>query len=322
MPSALEELLQQIESFKQKALEKLSGTSDLKVFETLRLEWFGKKGSLSEFMRQLGSLAPEDRPKVGAAVNQVRDEITQKMDALGQSLESAALLERLKAESVDPTLPGVPLPVAGEHPVRIVQQELVRILERIGFVTEVGPEVEHEWFNFDALNIPAHHPARAAQDTFFLKGKDGILLRTQTSPVQIRTMLGQPPPIRMISPGRVYRADYDATHSPMFHQIEGLFIDKNVDMSHLKGTLKLIMSEFFGLDLEVRLRPSFFPFTEPSAELDTQCVHCRGKGCKVCKNSGWLEVGGCGWWIPKCLKLWGLIPSSGADLPLDWGLSV
>jgi phenylalanyl-tRNA synthetase alpha chain len=175
-------------------------------------------------------------------------------------------------------------------------------------VREVGPEVEHEYFNFDTLNIPANHPARALQDTFYVKGSSDVVLRTQTSPVQSRTMFKQAPPIRMVSPGRVYRADYDATHSPMFHQIEGLLVDKDVNMGHLKGILSTMASEFFGMELKTRLRPSYFPFTEPSAEVDIQCCFCLGKGCKTCKQSGWLEIGGCGMVDPEVFKACNLDP--------------
>ena len=298
----LESLLSSIESFQAQALQSLDKADSPETLEKLRLEWFGKKGALTDFMKNLASLPNEAKPKVGAAVNQVRDSLGARMDVLSKDLESRALNAKLASEKVDVTLSGRKPASMLEHPVQIAMDELVRILENCGFVTEVGPECEHEYFNFDALNIPANHTARALQDTFYIKGRDGVVLRTHTSPVQIRTMLAQKPPIRMIAPGRVYRADYDATHSPMFHQIEGLLVDKNVNMGHLKGILATMVSEFFGVALKVRLRPSYFPFTEPSAEVDIQCCFCLGKGCKTCKNSGWLEIGGCGMVDPEVFK--------------------
>ena len=301
MSSNLDSLLSHIESFRVQSLAALEKVDTPEVLEKLRLDWFGKKGALTDFMKNLAQLEPAEKPQVGAAVNKVRDELTSRVDALSKEVEKKAMGAQLAAEKIDVTLPGRRAGGVLEHPVQIAMDELVSILGSCGFVTEVGPEVEHEYYNFDALNIPANHPARALQDTFYIKDREGVVLRTHTSPVQIRTMLAQKPPIRMIAPGRVYRADYDATHSPMFHQIEGLLIDKNVNMGHLKGILATMVSEFFGVTLKVRLRPSYFPFTEPSAEIDIQCL-CLGKGCKTCKGTGWLEIGGCGMVDPEVFK--------------------
>ncbi|MBS1985737.1 MAG: phenylalanine--tRNA ligase subunit alpha [Bdellovibrionales bacterium] len=306
MSDALQSLLHEVQLFQARALETLSTTNDLDALEALRVEWFGKKGALAGMMRHLGQMTPEQKPQAGAAINQVRDELSTRLETVAQELQRRALNEKLKSEKIDITLSGRRPHGVNEHPVQIVQDELTKILGGCGFVTEMGPEIEHEFFNFDALNIPPNHPSRAMQDTFYIKDRAGVVLRTHTSPVQVRTMLGMQPPIRMICPGRVYRADYDATHSPMFHQIEALLVDEHIHMGHLKGILATVVSEFFGVALKVRLRPSFFPFTEPSAEVDIECCFCRGKGCKTCKGSGWIEIGGCGMVDPEVFKAVGI----------------
>lgn len=302
---SLEKLVADLDAFQASALEKLK-SPELKVadLEQLRVDWLGKKGELTNSMKALGQLSPDERPKAGAKANEVRDLITQKLNERLAVVKESELSAQLAADKIDVSLPGRSKGAVYEHPVQIVQDELVKIFERCGFFPELGPEVENGFYNFDALNFPPNHPARTMQDTFFVKTDTGeeIVLRTHTSPVQVRTMLMQKPPIRMVCPGRVFRADYDATHSPMFHQIEGLLISENVHMGDLKGILAHMVQEFFGEGLAVRLRPSFFPFTEPSAEVDMECCFCKGKGCKTCKNSGWIEIGGCGMVDPEVLK--------------------
>ncbi len=294
--------MKQLEDFQKDSFEKLKAVSNSDQLEGLRVEWLGKKGFLTTVMKALGELSPEERPQVGAKANEVRGAVTAQMDELLKNFQSIEINSKLESERVDVTLPGRVSRNQYEHPVQIVQDQLVAIFERCGFTTEIGPEVENEFYNFDALNFPANHPARTMQDTFFIDASGPVVLRTHTSPVQVRTMLLQKPPIRMICPGRVYRADYDATHSPMFHQIEGLLVDKDVHMGDLKGILSHMLSEFFGASLKVRLRPSFFPFTEPSAEVDMECCFCKGAGCKTCKHSSWIEIGGCGMVDPEVLR--------------------
>lgn len=298
-------------------LQKIKNTEALEKF---RVEWLGKKGLVTEVMKQMGALTPEDRPKVGAKANELRTQIQTSLEALARSLQESEWASRLEEERIDVTLAGRPVQCRNEHPVQTTIGELSQIFERCGFVTELGPEVEHEFFNFDALNIPASHPSRALQDTFYIKGHPDLVLRTHTSPVQIRAMLSKEPPIRMICPGRVFRADYDATHSPMFHQIEGLLVDTDVQMGDLKGTLSTMVKEFFRVELKVRLRPSFFPFTEPSAEIDIQCPFCQGKGCKTCKTSGWVEIGGCGMVDPEVFKAVGIDPEKYRGFAFGMGI--
>jgi phenylalanyl-tRNA synthetase alpha chain len=303
-------LISKLNGLESEAIQMLSNKTAIpttEALENLKVQWLGKKGVLTEVMKELGKLSPTEKPEVGQVANRVRESISAKISEVEKELSSRELSERLKAESVDITLPGrrwIPCQsFQQEHPVSQVQEELVAILEKCGFVPELGPEIEHEFFNFDALNIPPSHPSRAMQDTFYIKGSDEkIVLRTHTSPVQIRTLLRSAPPIRMTCPGRVYRSDYDATHSPMFHQIEGLLVSEDVSMGDLIGILNHLVSEFFGEDLKIRLRPSFFPFTEPSAEIDTQCPFCSSKGCKICKQSGWIEIGGSGMVDPEVFK--------------------
>ena len=310
MSAALDSLFSRIEALKLEALSQMGSIDSLDALEAARVALLGKKGVLTEVMKSVGSLSPEERPKVGQLANAVRAELEEQLKELGQKLESQGLAQKLQADVVDVSLPGRATSGVYEHPVQIVQDEIVSILERAGFMPEFGPEIEHEFYNFDALNIPANHPSRALQDTFYVKGKPGVVLRTHTSPVQIRTMLAVSPPIRILAPGRVFRADYDATHSPMFHQVEGLLVDRDVHMGDLKGILSVLVKEFFGEALKVRLRPSYFPFTEPSAEVDMECCFCKGKGCRVCKNSTWVEIGGCGMVDPEVFKAVGLDPDT------------
>jgi phenylalanyl-tRNA synthetase alpha chain len=301
-------------------VEKADSKSRLPAIEALRVKYLGKSGVISEQMKLLGKIEPEKRKEAGARINAIKAMAEKSITEHLEKIQNAELDAQIQRERIDVTLPGVQLQRGYEHPVWKVQTELVEIFHKCGFVVELGPEVEHEFFNFDALNMPKNHPARAMQDTFYIAGSSDLVLRTHTSPVQIRTMLMQKPPIRMICPGRVYRSDYDPTHSPMFHQIEGLLIDKNVVMGDLKGLLDHMVKEFFGESLGVRLRPSFFPFTEPSAEVDMACVFCNQKGCKTCKQTGWIEIGGCGMVDPEVFKAVDLNPEEWAGFAFGMGL--
>ncbi|MBP7843895.1 MAG: phenylalanine--tRNA ligase subunit alpha [Proteobacteria bacterium] len=301
MSSNVEAFETRLSQLEQKAAGEIESIKNINLLEEFRLEFFGKKGALTGLMKDLGQLSNEERPKAGQRANQLREKLFQLLDTKKQILTESEWTDRLKNERIDVSLPA-PNPLQNyEHPVLRVQEELVRIFERCGFVVEMGPDVESEFHNFDALNIPPLHPSRSMQDTFFVD-ENSTVMRTHTSPVQARTMLRKQPPIRMICPGRVYRSDYDPTHSPMFHQIEGLLVDTDVHMGDLKGILEHMVSEFFGGALKVRLRPSFFPFTEPSAEVDMECCFCRGRGCRTCKGSGWIEIGGCGMVDPQVFK--------------------
>lgn len=291
-----EELQQQVEQARQAIAQAM----DLQTLDQVRVQYLGKKGLLTERMKQLGQLSAEDRPKFGALINEAKDEVQQAIDTRKDSLQAEALNARLAAESVDVTLPGRGQHMGGLHPVTRVLSRIEALFSQLGFTVAEGPEVEDDFHNFEALNIPETHPARAMHDTFYFDAS--TLLRTHTSPVQIRAMEKQQPPLRIIAPGRVYRCDYDQTHSPMFHQVEGLLVDEHVTFADLKGILDDFLRNFFEGDFKVRFRPSYFPFTEPSAEVDVQCVMCGGSGCRSCKNTGWLEVGGCGMVHPNVFK--------------------
>lgn len=284
-----------------RALAECDAAGDLASLDQIRVAWLGKKGTLTERLKALGLLPPDQRRAQGDAINRVKTVLTDALSARKDTLEAHALEAELAAERIDVTLPGRAVGNGAQHPVTRTLDRIEDIFSQLGFETAVGPEIEDEYHNFEALNIPSDHPARAMHDTFYFP--DGRLLRTHTSPVQIRVMENRKPPLRIIAPGRVYRCDSDMTHSPMFHQVEGLLVDEQVSMSDLKGILKLFLAAFFERDnLPIRLRPSYFPFTEPSAEVDIQCVQCSGKGCRVCKQSGWLEVMGCGMVHPTVFK--------------------
>lgn len=270
----------------------IAETNDVAALEQVRVHYLGKKGVLTERLKALGQLPPEQRRAAGQAINDLKQTLESALAARKQVLQAAALDARLRSEALDVTLPGRGQHAGGQHPISRTLQRIAALFEQIGFSVAQGPEVEDDFRNFEALNIPAHHPARAMHDTFYFDAH--TLLRTHTSPVQIRVMEQQAPPIRIIAPGRVYRCDSDVTHSPMFHQVEGLLVDEGVSFADLKGVLDDFVRAFFERDLAVRFRPSYFPFTEPSAEVDVQCVICGGSGCRVCKHSGWLEVLGCG----------------------------
>jgi len=279
----------------------IAAAPDLATLETLRVQLLGKKGSITAHLKELGHLPADQRKAFGEAVNQGKEAVQLTLNQRHQLLEQAALHTRLHAERLDVTLPGRGQAAGGLHPVTQTLQRIEQLFAQIGFSVEQGPEVEDDYHNFEALNIPPSHPARAMHDTFYFDAHR--LLRTHTSPVQIRVMEQRQPPFRLIAPGRVYRCDSDLTHTPMFHQVEGLLVDDNVSFAHLKGILNDFLHRFFERDdLAVRFRPSYFPFTEPSAEVDIQCVMCSGQGCKVCKGSGWLEVLGCGMVHPNVFK--------------------
>lgn len=266
--------------------------ADLAQLDAVRVRYLGKKGLLTDHLKALGALPAEERRVAGQAINEAKDRLQRALDGRRAVLETEALEARLTAERIDVTLPGRGGRPGGLHPLTRTLERIERIFAQAGFAVAEGPEIEDDWHNFGALNIPEHHPARAMHDTFYFDAH--TVLRTHTSPVQIRVMERQAPPVRVIAPGRVYRCDSDVTHSPMFHQVEGLMVDEGVSFADLKGTLDDFLKTFFETDLPVRFRPSYFPFTEPSAEVDIGCVICGGKGCRVCKDSGWLEVLGCG----------------------------
>ncbi|HNE91678.1 MAG TPA: phenylalanine--tRNA ligase subunit alpha [Agitococcus sp.] len=286
------------------ALAMINSAADAQALEQARVQFLGKKSQLTELSKGLGTLDPEARKEQGAKLNQVRDAINQALDARRQAFAAEALQRQLESERVDVTLAGRGTLPAGLHPVTRVMNRITEFFTQAGFQVASGPEVEDDFHNFEALNIPSHHPARAMHDTFYFDAHR--LLRTHTSPVQIRVMEQQKPPIRIVCPGRVYRCDSDLTHSPMFHQVEGLLIDENVSFAQLKSVIQNFLRVFFEKDLAVRFRPSYFPFTEPSAEVDIQCVMCDGHGCRVCKQTGWLEVLGCGMVHPQVLKNCGI----------------
>ncbi|ART64476.1 phenylalanine--tRNA ligase subunit alpha [Kushneria marisflavi] len=275
------------------AVEAIDAAEDIRALEEIRVRYLGKKGEVTALLKGLGKLPPEERPAAGEVINQVRQQVESALESKKATLEASAMAARLAAQKVDVTLPGRRESSGGLHPITQTLRRIEQCFANIGYDIAEGPEIEDDYHNFEALNIPAHHPARAMHDTFYFDARH--VLRTHTSPVQIRTMENQEPPVRLVCSGRVYRNDSDLTHSPMFHQVEGLFVDENVSFADLKGTIEAFLKAFFERDrLDVRFRPSYFPFTEPSAEVDIQCVNCGGKGCRVCSHTGWLEVMGCG----------------------------
>ncbi|MBR6769030.1 MAG: phenylalanine--tRNA ligase subunit alpha [Clostridia bacterium] len=294
-------------AIRQKAEAELAATCDEATLEEARVRYLGKKGELTAVLRGMGKLTPEERPAVGQLANEVRETIEGLIAERKAALQAVALEKKLKEEKIDVTAPGKKIAVGERHPLAKVEEELCTIFTSMGFDIVEGPEVEYDHYNFEKLNIPKDHPARDTQDTFYIT--ENILLRSQTSPVQVRTMEVQKPPIRIISPGRVYRSDaVDATHSPVFHQLEGLVVDKGITMGDLKGMLEYFAKQLFGADTKLRLRPHHFPFTEPSAEVDVSCFVCGGKGCRVCKGEGWIEILGAGMVHPNVLRGCGIDP--------------
>jgi len=292
------------EGLAREALAQIAASADIASLEEVRVRWLGRKGVLTERLKGLGALPAAGRPAAGARINAAKQAIQQALELRRGVLERETVDRALVAGAIDVTLPGRGEQPGGLHPITQARLRIEEIFERAGFEVAEGPEIEDDFHNFEALNIPADHPARAMHDTFYLP--DGLLLRTHTSPVQIRAMQSRTPPLALIAPGRVYRCDSDVTHSPMFHQIEGLFVDEQVSFAHLKAALHHFMEAFFEQDLKMRLRASYFPFTEPSAEVDISCVLCAGRGCRVCKQTGWLEVAGCGMVHPAVFAACGI----------------
>jgi phenylalanyl-tRNA synthetase alpha chain len=280
--------------------DELVSVNDLKSLEEFKVKALGKKSELYSLTRNIGELSPEERKTAGALINKLKTSLEQNITELELKLRSEDNKSKLSTEAIDTTMPGRVCRIGATHPVTQILNEIVEIFKPLGYSIANGPEIEHEFYNLDALNIPQDHPARDMQDTFYIM--DNVVLRTHTSPIQARTMMQNTPPVRILAPGRVYRSDYDVTHTPMFHQIEGLYVDKGVKFSHLKGTLLYFAKRMFGEKTAIRLRPSYFPFTEPSAEVDVTCVACKGKGCRICKNTGWLEILGCGMVNPNVFK--------------------
>ncbi len=291
---------EELQAIQEEGLEALRQVSDLKELESLRIDFFGRKGKLTDVMKGMGNLSQDERPIIGKLANDVRTALTDAFDTTKNALESKQQEQQLMAEAIDVTLPGRKPAYGKAHPVKQTLERIESIFNQMGFQVVTGPEIETEHYNFDALNTPSDHPARDLHDTFYLT--DGHLLRTHTSPVQIRVMEKQKPPIRIIVPGKAYRVDYDVSHTPMFHQVEGLLVDKHVTFSELKGVLVSFAKQMFGDQTQMRFRPHFFPFTEPSAEVDITCTVCQGKGCRSCGYTGWIEILGAGAVDPEVFR--------------------
>ncbi len=310
--------MENLQALTDEALNLVEQADELSVLEKIRVDFLGKKGQFTLLSKTLGKLSNEERPTAGAKINNAKQQVQAAISEKKNRLEQASINEKLSSEKIDVTLSGRNPEIGGLHPVTQTLIRIEAIFNAVGYSVEQGPEVEDDYHNFEALNIPAHHPARAMHDTFYIdkaslqltvdsiQGGNEYVLRTHTSPVQVRVMENQKPPIRVICPGRVYRCDSDLTHTPMFHQVEGLVIDNNISFADLKGTVDQFLKSFFEADVPVRFRPSYFPFTEPSAEVDIQCTNCGGEGCRVCSNTGWLEVMGCGMVHPNVLEVSGV----------------
>lgn len=309
----------QLEAILNNLTSALQNVNTQEDIEKLRVKYLGKKGELTAILKQMGKLSPEERPIMGQLANEVRAKLEKSIKEKSAKIKEQELKTKLDIEKIDVTLPGKQQKIGHKHPISIVLDEIQQIFIGMGFDIVYGPEVEYDYYNFEALNIPKNHPSRDTQDTFYIN--DNIVLRTQTSPVQVRVMQEQKPPIRIISPGRVYRSDtVDATHSPIFTQIEGLVVDKGITFSDLKGTLETFVKSLYGEDSAVRFRPHHFPFTEPSAEVDVQCFNCHGNGCSLCKGEGWIEILGCGMVHPTVLKNCGIDPEIYSGFALGMGL--
>ncbi|MDY2628576.1 MAG: phenylalanine--tRNA ligase subunit alpha [Lachnospiraceae bacterium] len=310
---------EKLEGIKKEALDLIDGADKMDKLNEVKVAYLGKKGQLTALLKGMKNIAPEERPAFGQMVNEVRSQLENVLEEKKRALAKAAREAQMKSECIDVTLPARKQAAGHRHPNHVALDEVERIFIGMGYEVVEGPEVEYDYYNFEALNIPANHPAKDEQDTFYITDK--ILLRTQTSPVQVRTMEKQPLPIRMIAPGRVFRSDeVDATHSPSFHQIEGMVIDKNITFADLKGTLQQFAKEMFGEDTKVKFRPHHFPFTEPSAEVDVTCFKCHGKGCRFCKGEGWIEILGCGMIHPRVLEMSGIDPNEYSGFAFGVGL--
>lgn len=311
----LSEKLVQVQKSAESAIRQAQSTEEL---YQVKVQFFGKQGALTQLMKEMGGLPKEERPEFGKKVNLVRKQLTDVYDNQNDEFAKKELAAKLAKEHLDLTLPGPELPLGAKHLIPSVIDQMVDILSRIGFSVRQGPLIESDHHNFSALNIPEDHPSRDMQDTFYID--DTHVLRTHTSPVQIHTMENEKPPIRILAPGGVFRSDYDATHSPHFHQIEALLVDKEVSMSDLKGTISFFIKEFFGPEIKTRFRPSFFPFTEPSAEVDCTCPLCKGDGCRFCKQTGWIEIGGSGLVHPNVFKAVGIDPNEWQGYAFGFGI--
>jgi len=310
--------MQDLTSLVAEALGEVAGCADLALLDEARVRWLGKKGTLTEQLKSLGGLPAAERPAAGQRINEAKERVQAAIEARRGALSQAQVERQLAAGRIDVTLPGRGEQRGGLHPVTLARLRIEEICRRAGFEVATGPEIEDDFHNFEALNFPPNHPARAMHDTFYFP--DGRLLRTHTSPVQIRAMLRQGAPISIVAPGRVYRCDSDMTHSPMFHQLEGLKVGENISFANMKAAIHGFLQAFFERDLAMRLRPSFFPFTEPSAEVDMSCVFCEGKGCRVCKYTGWLEISGCGMVHPNVLRAGGIDPDRYTGYA--WGMGI
>ncbi len=309
----------QLETILSEAKEKFDSVTDPKSIEELRIKYLGKKGEVTSILKSMGALEPEVRKAVGKAANQTKSEIENMIEGAKSKAQSAGMKIKFRSEKIDVTEPGADMPLGAVHPITKTINEISRIFMNMGYSIAEGPEVETVYFNFDALNAAPNHPSRDMSDTFYIT--EDTLLRTQTSPVQVRAMLKQDPPLKVISPGRCFRTDTpDATHSPMFHQVEGLLVDEGVNMGDLKGTLDQFAKHMFGNDVVTKFRPHFFPFTEPSAEMDMSCFKCGGEGCRVCKGSGWIEILGCGMVHPNVLKAGDIDPNKYAGFAFGMGV--
>lgn len=310
--------MQSLEELQQQAEAAVRGAVDLKTLDACRVHYLGKKGILTEYLKSLGKLSPEERPAAGQKINSVKEVIQGLIEERDNEFKQQQVNDQLSSEKIDITLPGRGQEAGSIHPVSKTFDELRRIFTRMGFVIMQGPEIEDDYHNFEALNIPPLHPARAMQDTFYFD--NNMLLRTHMSPVQIRAMKKLKPPMRMAALGRVYRRDFDVTHTPMFHQLEVLMIDEGITFANLKWMLKEFLQQFFNAEVSIRLRPSYFPFTEPSAEVDMSCLNCNSKGCRICKQSGWLEVLGCGMVHPNVLNMAGIDTEKYSGFALGAGI--
>ncbi|CUN55684.1 phenylalanine--tRNA ligase subunit alpha [Clostridium perfringens] len=308
-----------LNQIKELALVEIKEAKDSTTIDTIRVKYLGKKGELTTILRGMGSLSKEERPIVGKLANEVREVLEAELEDVTKAVKEAEKQEKLKNEVIDISMPGKKQTIGKKHPLEQTLDEMKKIFVSMGFAIEDGPEVEKDYYNFEALNIPKNHPARSEQDTFYIN--DNVVLRTQTSPVQARVMEKQQPPIKMISPGKVFRSDaVDATHSPIFYQMEGLVIDKDITFADLKGTLELFAKKMFGDKVKTKFRPHHFPFTEPSAEMDATCFVCNGKGCKVCKGEGWIEILGCGMVHPQVLRNCGIDPEVYSGFAFGFGV--
>jgi phenylalanyl-tRNA synthetase alpha chain len=311
-------MIDRLEDVKKQAKAELGSVSDEAALQNLKAKFVGRKGVITEFLKGMKDIPETDRPRMGKLINEAKTFVEDLIDSRLHELKEEKKNRSLYEEKVDVTLPGRGMPIGARHPITQVMEEIITIFERMGFEVAEGPEVESDYYNFEALNIPKNHPARDMQDTFYIS--DDIVLRTHTSPVQIRVMEKRKPPVKIIAPGKVYRCDSDISHTPMFHQIEGLLVDEGVTFGDLKGVLTEFVRLVFGEGVGVRFRPSFFPFTEPSAEVDIACLICGGKGCRVCKNSGWLEILGCGMVDPEVFKSVGYDPDKYSGFAFGMGI--